>query len=224
MPSNAFKRFTDSASDIDHLIDLHETMVNVFEADAEPVPEGYEVVFRSAVVLMVSHWEAYIEDICSEALDHLVRHTTDPTKLPKEIKKQVAGEIKRSSNEIEVWKLADAGWKAYLRGRLAAFKELRDRSFNTPKAENTADFIKRTLGIEDVRSAWSFDGKDSKAISEQLDRLVAIRGEIAHRGRLQQRLDAKFVTQQTAFLRHLASKTGGTINTHLKKATGTALF
>src|SRR5437867_8740204 len=72
-------------------------MVLLSKHDGEPLPEAHEVLFRSAVVLMVSHWEAYIEDICSEALDHLIQYTTDPAKLPKEIKKQVADEIKSST-------------------------------------------------------------------------------------------------------------------------------
>jgi len=149
-------------------------MVLLSKHDGEPLPEAHEVLFRSAVVLMVSHWEAYIEDICSEALDHLIQYTTDPAKLPKEIKKQVADEIKSSKNAIDVWELADAGWRVYIRNRMAAFKQARDRSFNTPRAVNTAEFMRRTVGIEDIKTAWSFAGKDSKAISQQLNALVEV--------------------------------------------------
>ena len=223
MPSTAYKRFNDNAGDVDHLVDLYAPMVELYKDGSEDVPD-YEVLFRSSVVLMVSHWEAYVEDICSEALEHLIRYTTDPGKLPKEIKKQVADELKKAKDEIEIWKLANDGWKTYVRGRMAAFKEARDRSFNTPRSENTADFIRRVLGIEDIRTAWAFDSKSSEQASRQLDALVTIRGEIAHRGRLQQKLDAAFVTDHTAFLRKLVSKTGGKINTHVKQVTGTALF
>ena len=90
------------------------------------------------------------------ALEHELVH-----ELPKEIKKQVADEIKSSKNAIEVWELADAGWRVYIRNRMAAFKQARDRSFNTPRAVNTAEFMRRTVGIEDIKTAWSFDGKDS---------------------------------------------------------------
>ena len=43
---------------------------------------------------MVSHWEAYIEDITSEAIAHIVNKTKDSSTLPKELKKQIATGIK----------------------------------------------------------------------------------------------------------------------------------
>ena len=224
MPSNAWKKFDENADDIDHLIDLYQTMVSLSEHDGEELSEGFEVLFRSAVVLMVSHWEAYVEDICGEALDHLVSHVDDPGKLPRELKKQVAKEIKSLQDESAIWQLANQGWKKYVRDRMAAFKQQRDRSFNTPKAQNTAEFIKQTLGIENIRDSWNFDGKGSTAVAEQLDNLIEIRGEIAHRGRIRQKLDADFITGQAKFLRRLVAKTGGRINKHIKQVTGAPLF
>lgn len=224
MPSNARKKFDDNASDIEHLIHVYEGLEAIWKLDNEPVPEGYEVLFRSAVVLMVSHWEAYVEDVCSEALEHLVKNLKDPTKLPKELKKQIAEEVKGSKNEIEVWKLVGVGWKQYVVDRLNAQKEARDRSFNTPKAQNTSEFFARVLGIDDVRRAWVFDGMESKVIARKLDSLVATRGEIAHRGRVTQRIDAMWVTDHVDFLRKVVSKTGGAIHRHLKQVTGTGLW
>lgn len=224
MPSNAWKKFDENAGDIDLLIDLYQGTVQLYKDESGAAEEYYEVFFRSAIVLMVSHWEAYIEDICSEALDHLMIHVADPVKLPKEIKKQIAKEIKEAKDEIAIWQLAGEGWKEYVRDRMSNFKKMRDRSFNTPKAYKTAEFIKLTLGLDDIRKAWTFDGKDTTAVGKQLDSLVEIRGEIAHRGRITQNLDADFVAEQTKFLRKVVGKTGGFINTHMKKVTGTPLF
>lgn len=224
MPSNARKRFDESATDIDNLIDTYRAMVALWEEDKEPVPEGFEVLFRSAVVLMVSHWEAYVEDICHEALEHLVLYTREASKLPKEIKKQVASAVKGAENEIEVWKLADNGWKDYLKERMAGLKEARDRSFNSPKAQQTSDFVKKSLGIEDIQNSWRFDDIEPKVVARKLDTLIEIRGEIAHRGRVKQKLDQYFVSEHISFLRKLVSKTGDRINSHLKKATGKSLW
>jgi hypothetical protein len=38
----------------------------------------------------------------------------------------VASELKGEKNEIEVWKIADGGWRPYIKGRLNKFKEVRD--------------------------------------------------------------------------------------------------
>ena len=77
MPSKARKRFDENAGDIDLLIDLYQGTVELYKDDKAVVEKVYEVLFRSAIVLMVSHWEAYIEDICSEALEHLMTHVTE---------------------------------------------------------------------------------------------------------------------------------------------------
>lgn len=226
MPSNARKRFDQNSEDIDNLIDLYRGVVDLWEGgdEPEPVPEGYEVLFRSAVVLLVSFWEAYIEDICSESLNHLVKHATDAEKLPKDIKKQVADELKAAKNQIEMWLLADNGWRHYLEKRLPTMREARERSFNTPKAQNTADFVRKVLGINDIRTSWSFDGITPDMASKQLDKLVEVRGQIAHRGRVEQRLDEKYIEEHVAFLRNIVSKTGGRINSHVKKVTGKPLW
>jgi hypothetical protein len=224
MASKSRKRFDESAADIDTLIDLYEAMVALSKAEGKPIDEGVEVLFRSAVVLMVSHWEAYVEDICSEALEHLVNRMKGASKLPKQIKQQVARDLKAEKNEIAIWQLADDGWKAYLRDRLLIHKEARDRSFNTPRAQSTADFVKMVLGIEDIRTSWTLEGSSPEAVAKKLDALVEVRGQIAHRGRVGSKLDRAFISDHIAFLRKVVSKTGGAINAHLKHITGKGLW
>jgi hypothetical protein len=224
MPSDAWKRFRENAGDIDSLIDFYNGLVSLSAADLKPIPAGADVLFRSAIVLMVSNWEAYIEDIVSEALYHIVNHLEDSSKLPKEIKKIIAGELKNDKNELAVWSLADNGWKHILKTRLKSLKESRDRSFNTPKAHQTEEFIKRSIGIDDIQKAWSFNSLKSADVSKKLDVLIEIRGQIAHRGPIRQKIDKEWVSSQMEFLRNLVSKTGGHINRHVKTVTGVPLW
>lgn len=221
MASKAWSKFNKNAEDIDSLLDLWEGVVNLW--DKEPVPNEYEVLFRSAVVLMVSHWEAYVEDICSEALDHLVSHVEDASKLPKDIKKLIAGEIKKKDHELEMWKLADSGWKEYLRSRLVELKRERDRHFNTPKAHNTAEFLIKAIGV-DPRPKWKTNELTADEVAKKLDDLIEIRGQIAHRGEIDQKIDQQWVAEHVALLRHVASWTGGAINSHLLKVTRKPLW
>lgn len=224
MPSQARKKFDESATDIDHLIGMYEAMENLWEDDPTDLPEGTEVLFRSAAVLMVSHWEAYIEDICGEALEHLVKHAKNASALPKAIQQQVAAEIKASKNEVEAWKLADDGWKDFLRGRLSSMKEGRDRGFNSPKSKQTSEFIKNSVGIDDISNSWVVGTLESKECAEKLDALIVVRGEIAHRGRIKEKLDKAYIADHIAFLRSLVAKTGGRINARMKKITKKGLW
>ncbi len=69
MPTLAREHFNRNAQDIDNLIGLYQIVVGeLFKDDPEQVSNALEVLLRSAVVLIVSHWEAYIEDIADEAL------------------------------------------------------------------------------------------------------------------------------------------------------------
>lgn len=224
MASNASKNFDDSANDIRQLLAVYRTAKLLWKDDPEDFPEGLEVLFRSAVVLMVSSWEAYIEDVCSEALEHLVTHAADASALPKSVRQQIAFELKSSKNEFDIWKIADSGWKELLRSRLASMKEGRDRGFNSPKSQQTSDFFKNAIGIDDIQKSWGFDLLEPMASSEKLDALVALRGEIAHRGRIKDRLDIDFVSDHLKFLKKLASNTGEKVNSHLKEITKKGLW
>lgn len=224
MASNAKKKFEQNISDIEALLEIHGLLEDMGEDSGQPVPHGFDVLFRSATVLLVSNWEAYVEDICSEGLEFLIEHSKDAKKIPKELKKQIAKELKDSKNEIEIWGLADDGWRTHLKNRLAKLKEGRDRNFNTPKSVQTSDFIKQVLGIENIQDAWQFDSYDSSKASQKLDHLVSVRGEIAHRGIVKDKLDRDWVTENLVFIRKLSSKTGGKINASIKKSTGKGLW
>jgi hypothetical protein len=214
----------ENKEDVDHFIDLYGAVEQLSEADGEPIPKGIDVLFRSAVVLMVSHWEAYVEDICSEALTHLVNHLPSAENLPKELKKKVAKELSESKNELAMWEIADEGWRALLLGRLSDYQAGRDRSFNTPKSQNTADFVRNVLGIKDIRSSWKYEALNKEPLEKKLDQLIAIRSQIAHRGKIEEQINREWVEEHIKFLQKVVSSTGGEINRHLKKLTGKPLW
>ena len=215
MTSNSRKEFDENFEDIEMLLDIEGGLRLFDKEDGKSSEDVIDVLYRSAIVLMVSHWEAYVEDICSEALKVLVSNTKEASKLPKEIKKQVAKEVEKTKNEIELWKLADKGWKKYLKNRLGSFKERRDRSFNTPKSTQTEEFIYKTLGLSKITSSWKFKGYSPIECKEKLDNLITIRGQIAHRGKLDQGISKKWLTEYIEFLKN---------NTHIKKTTGKGLW
>jgi hypothetical protein len=221
MPSKARKTFDESARDIEHLLEAWEAAGS---KTSEVNSSTTDVLLRSAVVLLVSYWEAYVEDICSEALEHIVLHSKDASKIPMEAKKVIATELKKAPHDLEVWKLADSGWRNYLKERLPRLKSDRDRSWNSPKADATSKFISDVVGLEDIHKAWDVQKLESKAAAEKLDALIKSRGQIAHRGKLEQPLTQEFVTDYANFLSAIVSKTGGSINRHVIRITGKPLW
>lgn len=224
MTSQARKNFDKNFEDVEHLIGMGQGMRILEETDGECSDAEVNVLYRSALVLMISHWEAYIEDICAEALSHIVEATANPDKLPKEIRKKIGKEIKNIDNDIEAWKLAGEGWKDYLKQRESKFSEERNRSFNTPKPEQTNLFIENVIGLKNVTSSWKIEGSTEKESAERLKKLVELRGQIAHRGKLNHELTEDWLLEEVKFLKKVVSKTGGKINSHVKKSVGTGLW
>jgi hypothetical protein len=226
MASNSRKIFDQNLSDIDQLIQYYQTVESLYQKQRKALPTGADVVLRSAWVLLVTYWEAYLEDIASEALEHLVKQIVDPDKLPKELKKIIAKELIADKNDLAVWALAANGWRTIIQNRLPKIQESRNRSFNTPKSAQTRDFFCNALGIKDITTSWVIGGKKPEEVCKILDRLVELRGQIAHRGKLTEgkKVNVKGVEILKKWIKRLVAKTGGRINTELKNSTGVPLW
>lgn len=101
MASKARQSFDDNSKDIKRLL----TAWHEFEGIAKEIPEeGDEieipatrtVFLKSIIVLLVSYWEAYLEDIAGEALKHIIQNINDANELPKELKKPSPKSLKKN--------------------------------------------------------------------------------------------------------------------------------
>ena len=204
MPSKARLSLDANLQDIDRLLALH-TMVG---GEAQGRRFGLEVLNKSAIVLITAYWEAYCEDIADEALQHLVKNSKSSDALPKELKRQLAKELKEALHELEVWKIADRGWKKYLEDRLDKLKEKRNWDFNTPKAEQIDKLFLQAIGIPNISSSWNWPKKMTVTrASTKLDKYVALRGAIAHRGKGSASVKKAQVEDYLGFIKRLAGKT-----------------
>lgn len=224
MASKARQSFDSNLKDIESLVDFYKVAELLAKDAKTEMGEGEDVVLRSAIVLLVTFWEAYVEDVVEEALEHIVKHAPGPDKLPKGLKQEISKELKADKNEIALWHLAGNGWKAVVQDRLPAMKESRNRSFNTPKSTQTKEFFEKALGISDITKAWTIDDKTPQDICNLLDKLIEIRGRIAHRGKLPKKISVAFVVKTKEFISKIVSLTGGRLNTELKSITGKPLW
>jgi len=221
MPSKARKAFDENAKDIEKLLRLHEQEGGT----AKGRRFGLEVLNKSAIVLITSYWEAYCEDIAAEALEHLVKHLKDAANLPVELKKQVAKELKNDPHDLAVWKLSGSGWSKHLKSRLNDLRQERSRRLNTPKYSNIDGLFHSAIGVADISCSWTWARKMTVARArKKLDKYVTLRGEIAHRGKAAKSVKKADAVDYFDFIQKVAGKTGGAVNTHVKRATGKALW
>ncbi|MES0166209.1 HEPN domain-containing protein [Mesorhizobium sp. M0027] len=221
MASKARTAFDKNAGDIRRLLELHQQV----GGEARGRRYGLEVLNKSAMVLITAFWEAYCEDIASEGLESIVNNAKSADSLPTELKKIVAKKIKSNTHELEVWKVADDGWRQYLKEHLSELKEARDRRLNTPKSPQIDELFNSALGIEKISNSWSFaKNMTAKRASEKLDKYVSLRGAIAHRGKHDTSITKANVTDYFEFVTSLVSRTGGIVNRHVKRTTGKPLW
>lgn len=221
MPSKARKAFDENLKDIERLMELHQKEGGKLKGRRY----GLEVLNKSAIVLITSYWEAYCEDIAAEALEHIVKYSITSDVLPKSLKKQIASELQKDKNELAIWEVSDDKWRTYLKARLVELQEKRNRKLNTPKSEKIDLLFKNTVGIGKISSSWNWAKKMTvKRATEKLDHFVSLRGSIAHRGKSSKSVKKVDVMDYLDFIKHLASKTGGKVNSHVKTVTDRSLW
>lgn len=220
MASQARKAFDESSKDILRLLEIHSNL------GGEKKGRRYklEVLNKSAIVLITAIWEAYCEDIVAEAVEHIVSHSSKATVLSKEIKKIVAKELEADKNDLAVWDLADDGWRAVLRSRLARLQDERNRRLNTPRSAQITELFQKAVGIDDITAAWSWKNMTVSSAQQKLDDYVTLRGEIAHRGKTISSCSKKQVKDFLGHVKRLVGKTGGRLNGYVKKITRMSMW
>ncbi len=146
-------------------------------------------LLHGGLILLVSGWETYCEDVAAEAvrkvcsLDNI--HFDD---LPENVRNgilQYTLDFKLDKNNIlqsNLAKLPDGGWKKVWEERVKNY--LRD--FNTPKfrrgrGKSLLELFGLYLSSDVKRELEQLTGLNN--ITDLIDKIISIRGTIAHKGR-----------------------------------------
>lgn len=213
--------FNENVKDIDHLLEFRKLKAS---GGSGRQPPGLEVLSKSAIVLITSFWEAYCEDVASEALLHIVDNARSSEDVPKELRKQISKKIKEDPNELSVWDISDEKWRGHLKQRLDRLKEERNRKLNTPKAEFVDKLFEDTIGIKKISSSWYWQKMSADNVRKKLDDYITLRGEIAHRGKASRSVRHGRVTDYRAFIIDLAKRTDDKVDAHLRSTVKVPFF
>lgn len=216
MPSIAKRSFRENARDIERLLEIHAEIGGTGPGRRVRL----EVLNKSAIVLISACWEAYCEDVAAEMLNHIVEHARGPSRLPKELKKRVAKEVRAEKNELAPWDLAGGGWRRLLRTRLATMKTERDRRVNTPKSVQIDSLFEEAIGFPTISGAWRWRGMSRQNARRKLDEFVELRGAIAHRGSAAESCHKSDAVDFLAHVQRLVTATESALHGFARDATG----
>jgi len=177
MPSKARATLAANKDDLERLWELHGQ-----EAGNTPGRKyNVDVLNRAAVVMVCAAWEAYCEDVVSEAIDTIVADCQDHALLPAYLKTHVSKRIKTAAHDHSAWDMAGNGWRTVLKSNALDVLKKLTGSWNTPKTAQVNDLFSTSLGIVDISSKWKWAKNPIQATKKKLDAFVNLRGEIAHR-------------------------------------------
>lgn len=210
--SQAYRRFEAGREDIKRLLQLHREKAGPKRGRKR----GVEVLTKSAIVLICAYWEAYIEDVCEEALGRLLAGIQSPSDLPAELKKAVAKRVREDKDESAPWSLAQDGWRKVCKDHISE----RLQKLNNPKSEKVSEVFRLALGIEDITEGWARPRMAKDRARRKLDDSIDLRGSIAHRGRTGATVRKKQCTDFLTLVEELVQSTDKVILKCLQQHTG----
>jgi RiboL-PSP-HEPN len=169
----AYRAFWSNMTDVNRLLEIH----TLLGGSGPGRRRGAEVLNKSAVVLLVACWEAYLEDVVSHAFEVALEDCQDPLNFPKEVWRLVGLSLRQAKDERVIWGLAGQGWKHVL----LEHKNNMIKKFHNPKSRRVDELFHNVLGITTVSKCWRWPGISNTKARKKLDGIVNVRGRIAHR-------------------------------------------
>jgi len=175
-----------------------------------------QILHKSAVVLLVACWEAYVEDLVQAALGFMTKNCTDHRSFPKSVLERIASK----NSGIDAWNLAGDGWKVALQTNLKEVLARTIGTLNTPKTTQVDELFKKSLGIDPLSSCWYWKGRSIAQTTEALDALVTLRGSIAHRVTASASVQKKDVLEARDLISRLAARSSNHVRIFVHKQIG----
>src|SRR5690606_21975285 len=93
-------------AEVDRLLEIHAKVAGSGAGRKRDV----EVLNKSAIVLLLACWEAYVEDTAVAAFDRLLATAESPNVFPEFVLAIAAKEVKKVDT-MTFWGIAKDGWK-----------------------------------------------------------------------------------------------------------------
>jgi hypothetical protein len=218
MPSKARVSFDRNRQDVDRLWTIHGEVAGAGVGRKHDV----EVLNRAAIVFVTASWEAYVEDVATEAFDLLLANAPSADKIPAKVRTLASKELVDAPDKRRVWELADGGWRTVLQKHPDAAIAQWVQSLNTPRAEQVDQLFESLIGLTALHTRWSWQGMNANDAKGKLDRYITIRGQIAHRVSHDESVYKNWGTDYLAHVERLVEKTDEAVASFVLDTVGKA--
>ena len=220
--SNALAQYELQKKEVELLLSFHSEL-HEYRTKSGSETRGrrsaeFEVLHKSAIVLLTACWEAYIENSLTEAIRAIASSLKDPLDLPEDLRRSIAltksAKLSVSSkNELYPWYFVGDRWRSLL----LEFSKLKISELNTPDSSSVREAMKSLLEIPDLTESWGRQGNAAKDAADQLDEYLIDRHMIAHGAILGKKFTKSYVTDYLAFLDITIGKTEESVANRLRE-------
>ena len=203
-----FENFISNLEEVDRLSEIHSEVVTPGPGRKHAV----EILHKSGIVLLVACWEAYVEDLAKTALIYMIDNAKNHKVFPDNVLERIGS----THQGKKAWGLAGDGWKNILKDNYEGVLAKTTGKLNTPKAEQVDELFLKVIGLDNISSKWAWKGRSAKKSREELNKLITLRGSIAHRVSATKAVHNKHVQDYRNFIGRLSVKTHNAVNTHIK--------
>lgn len=192
-------------------------------AEAVPIlkhPEhrrDLSVLNKSSVVLLVACWESFIEDLASTSFEFMLSHAPDHKAFPSKLLALTSRSFWETKDERGIWALAGDGWKAVLTKNKNEILAKHLGSFNTPRAEQVDTLFESVVGLRRLSLEWHWKGMNAPQARDKLGHLISLRGDIAHRVSVAERLNQQIVRSYANFIGRLCVVSSNALRSFIHK-------
>jgi hypothetical protein len=206
-------QFLENVAEVGQLLAIHKSIGGTGPGRRHDI----EVLNKSAVVLVVACWEAYVEDLASVALDYLITNAKDHTVFPTNVLERVSSK----HSGPKAWSLAGDGWKKAMRDNYTELLAKTSGVLNTPRTAPVDELFLKSIGIASMSSHWHWKGRTQPKAVAALDALVTLRCSIAHRVQHTKSVRKSNVIAAKELVSFLAAISSNAVRNHLHSAVGT---
>jgi hypothetical protein len=201
--SQHLKQLFENLDEVRQLLDIHSKVAGRGRGRKYNV----QVLNKSAIVFVVACWEAFVEDLAETALRILIEQAPDHKIFPNDLLERVASK----HGGINAWKLAGEGWKDALRSNLKEVLAKTTGTLNTPRALQVDDLFLKTIGLKSLSGSWRWKGRAVAESIDAIDKLITVRGSIAHRVKHSESVLKRDVTEAIELVSRLAAKSSNRV-------------
>ena len=200
-PAPHLDRLKTNFQEINRLLEIHKEI----SGEGPGYKHDVQVLNKSAIVLLLACWEAYIEDLAEDCFDYMLNNAQGPTVFPEHVLAIAAKELKKADT-LTFWGISGDGWRNGLTSHKQRILEkyIVKGSFNTPSAQNVDRLFSELVGLTSLSAEWFWKGQSKDMSAKRLSDLIELRGAIAHRVACETKVTKTMVVNYKKFITRLA--------------------